>query len=133
MWLVECVKFNRSVCCNFFSVLFKMDKRIKYSCQNNEILFHLHEMGHRHIPKDSLRIKGQQKSQNCTKGKEKTKNFYQFNCHGHRSDTVEIGLQGYLFDGKAYCDFKFFLLSFIKLIIIKISFIFVQSTTTYNK
>ena len=37
-----------------------------------------------------------------------TTNFYQFDCLGHRSDTVEIELGGYLFDVKAYCEFKFF-------------------------
>ena len=77
------------------------------------------------FPKVSVRMKDQQKSQNCTNEKEKTANFYEFNCHGHRSYTVEIEVHtGWLFDVKAYCEFKFFLLSFIKLIIIKISFKF---------
>ena len=71
-------------------------------------------------------MKDQQESQIWTNEKEKTANFYQFNCHGHRSDTVEIEMQGYLFDVKAYCEFKFFLFSFIKLIIIKKSFKFLS-------
>ena len=71
-------------------------------------------------------MKDQQPSHNCTNEKEKTTNFFQFNCHGHRSDTVEIELKGELFDVKAYCEFNFFLLSFIKLIIIKISFKFLS-------
>ena len=64
---------------------------------------------HNNIPKVSVRMKGQQKSQICTNEKEKTANFFKFNCHGHRSDTVEIDLDGELFDVKAYCEFKVFL------------------------
>ena len=86
---------------------------------------------HDNIPKVSVRMKGQQQSQICTNEKGKTANSFHFDCHGNRSDTVEINVRGWLFDVKAYCEFKFFLFSFIKLIIIKISFKFL-SFTFYN-
>ena len=54
------------------------------------------------IPKVSVRMKDQQESQIWTNEKEKTANFYQFNCHRYQSDTVEIVLLGLLFDCLLY-------------------------------
>ena len=54
------------------------------------------------IPKVSVGMKGKQ-FQSCESVKQTTSNFYRFNCVGHPIDTVEIELDGYLFDVKAFC------------------------------